>query len=112
MDFTAINDLNDLMKRLSNGIKLMGKYGREYAEAERDYKVALAKEAMKLKADGMPVTLIDKVVYGKVAEERFKRDSAEIMYETSQENINALKLQIRVLESQINREWGAQGRTV
>lgn len=101
----AINELNALLEKSTQAIKLMGRYGREYAEAERDYKVALMEEALKLRASDMPVTLIDKVVYGKVANERFKRDTAEIMWKTSQEHINTLKLQIRVLNAQIEREW-------
>lgn len=102
----AVNELNDLSTKLTQGIKLMGKYGREYAVAERNYKVALSQEALRLRAEDMPVTLIDKVVHGKVAEERFKRDSAEIMWKTAQEHVNAIKLQIRILDNQISREYG------
>ena len=56
----------------------------------------------------MPVTLIQQVVYGipEVAEKRFKRDVAEAMRNTAQENINVQKLQIRILEEQIKRDWG------
>ena len=105
-DPMLIQQLNDLSVKLTQGIKLMGKYGREYAEAEREYKVALAKKALELRDKGMAVTLIDKVIYGKVADVRFKRDTAEILYKTSQEHINALKLQIRILDNQIQREYG------
>lgn len=101
----AINELNELSQKLTQGIKLMGKYGREYAEAERQYKVALSQEALKLRADDMPVTLIDKVVHGRVADKRFIRDTAEIMWKTAQENVNAIKLQIRILDNQISREF-------
>ena len=104
-DPMLINQLNDLSVKLTQGIKLMGKYGREYADAERVYKVALAKKALELRDKGMPVTLIDKVIYGKVADERFERDTAEVMYKTSQEHINAIKLQIRILDNQIDREY-------
>lgn len=102
-----INELNDLNRKLSAGINLMAKYGKEKAEAERDYKITLNQECLKLRDSGMAVTLIDKVVYGvkEVADKRFKRDSAEIMYDTSKENINAIKLQIRIIDSQISREW-------
>ena len=80
----------------------------EFATAERDYKKKLREEALKLKADGMAVTLIDKVVYGvpEVAELRFKRDVCEAVYQANQESINVLKLNIRIIESQLNREWG------
>ena len=102
-----INELNNLNKKLSTGINLMAKYGKDYAEAERDYKITLNQECLKLKDNGMAVTLIDKVVYGvkAVADKRFKRDSAEILWKTSQENVNAIKLQMRILDSQISREW-------
>ena len=55
----------------------------------------------------MAVTLINQVIYGipAVAEKRFKRDVAECMYQTAQESINVLKLQIRVLSKQLELEW-------
>lgn len=102
------NDLQELTKRLNQAIKYLKKYGEELAETERDYKIALRQEALKLRTEkDMPVTLIQQVVYGvpEVAEKRFKRDVAEAMYQTAQENINSIKLQIRVVEGQLNREW-------
>lgn len=102
------NDIQDLTNRLNQAIKLLAKYGREFAEAERDYKICLRQEALKLRSEkNMPVTLIQQVVYGvpEVADKRFKRDVAEAMYQTAQENINSIKLQIRVIEGQLNREW-------
>lgn len=86
----------------------MKRYGNELAEAERDYKICLREEALRLRStQDMPVTLIQQVVYGipEVANKRFKRDVAEAMYKTSQEAINTLKLKIRILDSQISREW-------
>ena len=102
----AVNELNDLSVKLSEGIKLMGRYGREYAKKEAEYKRALMQEALRLREQEMPVTLIDKVVYGKVAKERFERDTAEILWKTAQENVNGIKLQMRILDNQISREWG------
>jgi len=102
------NDLQALTNRLNQSIKLLAKYGREFAETERDYKITLRQEALKLRTEkDMPVTLINQVVYGvpEVANKRYKRDVAEAMYQTAQENINSIKLQIRVIEGQLNREW-------
>lgn len=96
---------SELKARLDQAIRLMGKYGREYAENERAYKVALAQETLRLRDSGMAVGIIDKVVLGNVSDSRFKRDESEILYKTAQENINAIKLQLRLLESQIEREW-------
>lgn len=103
---SMINEMNELNLRLNEAIRLMAKYGKEYAKTEHDYKLELKKRALVRRESGMPVTLIDKVVYGDCAEQRFKRDTAEIMYKTAQENINSIKLQIRILDNQISREWG------
>ena len=107
-----LNELNELSKNLSKSVEQMKRYGKELAEAERDYKITLRQEALKLRADEqMPVTLIDKVVYGipDVAEKRFKRDVAESMYKAAQESINTLKLKIRIIDAQIQREWHSNG---
>ncbi len=44
---------------------------------------------------------------GKIEELRFKRNVAKVIYTTNLEHINGTKLQMRILESQINREWGS-----
>ena len=106
--FDLYNELQQKIKELNISIKKLRETGTEYAEAEKDYKITLRQEALKLRAEkGMPVTLIQQVVYGipEVANKRYKRDVAEAMYQTSLENINSIKLQIRILESQLNREW-------
>lgn len=111
--YDLINEMNDLCNKLTIAGKQMAKYGKEFAEAEKNYKICLREEALKLRtSQDMPVTLIDKVVYGvpEVAEKRFNRDVAETMYKTAQEAINTLKLKIRILDSQISREWQGNGR--
>ena len=102
---TLVNELNDLQQQLVQGVRLMADYGRKFAQAEHDYKVALMQQSLKLRDDGMAVTLVDKVVYGKVAKERLNRDIAEVMYKISQENINATKLRLRLVQAQIDKEW-------
>ena len=108
MDSDLFNDIQDLTKKLNVSISKLAQYGNELAQTERDYKITLRQEALKLRSEkGMPVTLIQQVVYGvpEVADKRFKRDVAEAMYNTAQENINSIKLQIKILESQLSREW-------
>lgn len=108
-EYELMAELNILCDKLSVSGKQMAKYGQEKAQAEHDYKIALRQEALRLRTtEDMPVTLIDKVVYGtpEVAEKRFKRDVAETMYETCRESINVLKLKVRILDAQIAREWG------
>lgn len=102
------NELQDLTQKLSTAINTLNKNGQALAKAEQEYKILLRQEALKLRQDeNMPVTLINQIIYGipVVAEKRFKRDVAEVMYQTNQEYINSTKLKIRILESQIQREW-------
>lgn len=103
------NELNQKIKELNISIQSLRKTGTEFAEAEKDYKIKLREEALKLRAEkGMPVTLIQQVVYGvpEVAQKRYMRDVKEAVYQANQEAINSIKLQIRVIENQLQREWG------
>lgn len=82
--------------------------GQEYAKCYRDYRVKVAQELLKLKADGMPATIAYDIARGKeeVAEAKEKEIIAECMYKSCQEAINTYKLQIKILQEQINKEWG------
>jgi hypothetical protein len=103
-----VNEILEKSKTLDACIEQLRDYGMKLSIAEKDYKITLRHEALKLRAEeNMPVTLINQIIYGvhEVAEKRFKRDIQETLYNTCQEKINTLKLQIRILESQINREW-------
>lgn len=103
-----VNEILNKNNELSACIKQLSEYGMQLAVKERDYKICLRQEALKLRSEkGMAVTLINQIIYGvpEVAEKRFKRDVAETMYNTCQERINTLKLQLRILESQVSREW-------
>lgn len=101
-------DLQAKTEELDKAVKDLREFGKELAEKERDYKVTLAKACLILKAQNLAVGLIDKVCYGEddVAEARFERDVAEVMYKACQEEINSLKLKIRLIENQLAREYG------
>ena len=61
-----------------------------------------------MKDEGRPVTEISLTIKGQpaVAEAMLQRDIAQVLYQTTIEHINATKLELRVLENQISREWG------
>lgn len=101
-------ELQQKTAQLDMSIKVLKQNGTALAEAEKNYKVLLRSECLKLRDEGMAVGMIDKVCYGipSVAEARFKRDVAEAVYKANQEAINSLKLQMRLIESQLQREWG------
>ena len=107
-----LEDLEIKNKELTQSIKMLRENGIKLAEAERDYKIKLRQEALKLRAEkNMPVTLIAQIIYGvpEVADLRFKRDIAEAMYNANQEHINTTKLQLRIIENQLDREWHSGG---
>lgn len=94
-------------KALDRSILELRKTGTEFGSKEKAYKILLRTECLKLRDEGMPIGMIDKVCYGipSVAEARFQRDVAEAVYKANQEAINSIKLQIRILNDQLDREW-------
>lgn len=101
------NELKAKIKQLEVSVKELRKNGTKYAQAEKDYKILLRQECLKLRDEGMAIGMIDKTCYGlpSVAEARFQRDVSRTIYEANIEAINSIKLQMRLLEAQINREW-------
>lgn len=102
-------EISQLIKELDIAVKQLRKSGTALATAERDYKIKLRQEALQLRADGnMPVTLINQIIYGvpEVANLRFDRDVKEAVYQANLESINATKLKLRILQEQLNQEWG------
>lgn len=103
------NELNDLISKLDVSVKSLRKTGSEYAKAYTDYRVALAKELMILKEEGYAITLAGDIARGKpeIAKLKFKEISTEAIYKANQESINALKLQIKIIQEQINKEYSS-----
>lgn len=101
-------EITRLMAELTASIGKLRANGAKLAEAERDYKITLRTEALRLRASDMPVTLINSIIYGveEVAELRLIRDIAQANYEANREHINICKLKLRILESQLKMEWG------
>lgn len=101
------NELNAKLEQLSASLKKLRQTGSEYAKTERDYKTLLRQEVLKLRNEGEAIGVIQLTCYGipSVAEARFKRDVAKAIYDANQEAINTLKLEIRLIESQLQREY-------
>lgn len=102
-----LNELNYKIKQLNKSLKRLSENGSKYAEAERDYKILLRQEVLKLRDEGQAIGVITLICYGipEVARARFNRDVARTIYEANKEAINTLKLEIRLIESQIQREY-------
>lgn len=79
------------------------------AENERDYRAALAKETLRLRAEGVPVTVIGDIARGnpEIAALRCTRDCSQAVYDASREAVNVLKLKLRVVNDEMGREWNS-----
>lgn len=108
MNIDLYNELQQKTKQLDKSIKELRNSGTNYAQSEKDYKILLRQECLKLRDDGMAIGMIDKTCYGipSVAEARFRRDVNEAIYKANLEAINSIKLQMRLIENQLSREWG------
>lgn len=100
--------LDEKVKSLDHALSEHRKRGTAHAKAEKEYRVALAKETLIQRDRGVPVTIIQDICKGHegIADLRLKRDIAEVLYKSAGEAINSYKLQIRIIEGQIEREWG------
>lgn len=107
MGLDLINEINNKSQQLDSQIKMLAKNGSEYAKAYTDYRIALAKELIKLKDEGYAISLAGDIARGKIeiARLKFNEISKEAIYKANLESINAIKLQIKIMEAQIEREW-------
>lgn len=107
LDGNLLLTLEDLISTLDDDIDAYQDAGIKLAEAESAYNVLLRQKALIEKDQGVSVTFIDKFLRGdpEIAQKRKQRDIAEAWHDTLKEKINSTKLQIRVVESQIEREW-------
>lgn len=102
------NTLEELKNDLNTSIKSLRITSTEYAEAYKNYRVLLAKELVRLKDSGMAITLASDVARGNedIASAKMQEIKKEAIYKANVESINAIKLQIKVVENQITRELG------
>lgn len=102
-------ELADLREQLATALDRKRESGFQLAQNEQAYKVAKAECTLRLRAEGMPATLIRDLVAGDrhVADLRLARDCAQVTYDTEQEVINAVKKNIGIVQDQIAHEWAS-----
>lgn len=101
------SQINRRLDLLDVALREVGKRGREYAEAEAAYRAALSTKILELRADKMPVTICPDIARGtaEIARLRLDRDCKEALYKAALESIQVYKLQVKVLEAQLDREY-------
>lgn len=101
-------ELQQKNAQLEMALKTYRQNGIALAQSEKEYKEAVSKEVLRLRDEGLAVTLIAQVIYGlpSISTLRFQRDCQLAVYKANEEAINVKKLQLRIIENQIKREWG------
>ena len=81
-------------------------HSQQYAEFERDYRVALAKKILKLKAEGFAAGLTNDLAKGdeNVAELKMKRDIEQGLMQSAQSAIYNFRLEFKVLTEQARQD--------
>ncbi|MEE0733302.1 MAG: hypothetical protein U0M23_06665 [Acutalibacteraceae bacterium] len=100
-------ELQRKIQLLDAALKQCSLRGQDYAKSESEYRISLAKKILLERDRGVPVTIISDICRGdtEIAKLKFMRDVAETTYKAALEAINVYKLQIKVLENQIDREY-------
>jgi hypothetical protein len=98
-----INSLDACILALSKGNTELKTLGLNKAQTERDYRVALAQEMLKLKTEKYPATLIIYMAKGNemVADLRLQRDIAESAYFVALDAVNNLRSEIEIIRSKL-----------
>ena len=107
-----INDIQGLSKSLDVALAAFRKRGEEAAATERDYKIALSTKILLERDKSTPVTIISDICRGsrEIAELKFKRDVAEVVFDSAKEAIMIYKIKLKNCEAQLDREWNSGGK--
>lgn len=104
----SITQVQDKMAQLDTAIAEARESGKRAAANERDYQRAKNLRMAELKAEGYAVSYITACIKGdaSVNDKLFQRDLAQTMHESDRDLVNVLKLEIRVLVNQTQRDYG------
>lgn len=100
MDLVNVTqEIHAASKRLSKSADALFGLGRAKAEAERDYRLALSQEILRLRADNVPVSIVTDLAKGNVADALFQRDLSEAQFKAGIEAADAIKVQVSALQT-------------
>ncbi len=114
MNYDLMTELRAKNNQLDQSLKLLRKSGEDYAKALAEYRMAFSQELLKLRDEGYAISLAENIARGKreIAMLKQKQIISEAVYEANRESINVLKLQIKLLNEQIAREWAEAERNI
>src|SRR5699024_11625687 len=93
-------------KELNKAIKKAKEREKKNALGEKKYTKEIDKKINIQRNKKVTVTIISDICRGKenIAELKFNRDTAEILYKSANERIQATKLELRIIENQMEAE--------
>lgn len=105
-----LEEMNRLRNLLNVALTEFKNRGMTYAKTYANYRKLLAQELLRLKAEGMPVTIAYDIARGKeeIANAKEQEIIAETLYKSCQEAINSYKLQMKILQEQIEKEYHSE----
>ena len=97
-----IIEIQEKRQEMNLAIRLLKERGQEKAKAENTYRMELAKEILRLRDDGMPVTIINDIARGNenIAGLKQERDIADVLYDSVLQRLYATKLELQILDNQ------------
>lgn len=100
VDVVNINkEIYEATQRLSEGSKKLFKYAGRKAEAEKAYTREFALEIMKLKIEGLAITLIRDIAKGNISDKKFDMDLADTEWTAARSSLDAIQTQISGLQT-------------
>lgn len=105
--YDLYTELQQLRAKLGEYIGEYRRCGIEHAKRDREYYMLKAAKTLELKEEGMPATVIAQVIKGEesVAAARERMLVAEVMTRAALEAVLSTKLQVKLVDSQLQREW-------
>lgn len=86
-------------QKIDKNINKLTSMARKYAESEKQYRLELAKEIIKLRTEGVQATLIPDIARGNIADLKFDRDLAETEYKTYKQMLQSLQVELSGYQS-------------
>jgi len=110
-EYDLIQDMNNNLMLANQAINQMSKLGKEKAETEAAYRIALAEKMLKERNENnTPVGMLSDICRGdrEIALLKVKRDCADSMYDANLQAIYLYKKRVDICQQQLTLEWGRQ----
>ena len=105
-------EMQDKKRQLYSAINRLRELGTLKSSAKKNYHVRYTQMWLVERAKGRAIGELENTLKGfeEIAELLQIRENLEAEYDVCQEMINALKIDVKTIENQLNREFGYEGK--